>query len=436
MENDNNTLNQGQKAAAEAFFEFLFDPNSPEFILSGPAGTGKTYWMGYIIDTVMPRYAEMCKLLSIPADYLSVVMTATTNKAAQVLAEATGRPTQTIHSFLNLTMYEDYSSGKTRLRSNPRTWEVHQQIILFIDECSMIDAQLYKMIQEGTLRCKIVYVGDRNQLAPVTETLSPIYRNNSPLYELIEQMRTHNVDLQKLNAQLRETVVTGVFKPIHEVPGVIDYLTDEQMEMELDNTFRRQTKQSRVLAYTNRRVIQYNGHIRNFIRNLPDTFGPGEILVNSVAIKMGRNKSLAVECEVEIQANYGHSQVEIEQGLMLDVDYVRFTTSDGNIYNDVPIPTDRAHFNDLIKHYKSKKNWERFFYMKQTFPDLRPRDAATVHKSQGSTYETVFVDLDNLSTCHQKDQAARMLYVAFSRAKTRVCVYGNLAEKYGGFVRT
>ena len=43
MDNTPYTLNQGQKAAAEAFFEFLFDPNEKEFIISGPAGTGKTY---------------------------------------------------------------------------------------------------------------------------------------------------------------------------------------------------------------------------------------------------------------------------------------------------------------------------------------------------------------------------------------------------------
>ena len=99
------------------------------------------------------------------------------------------------------------------------------------------------------------------------------------------------------------------------------------------------------------------------------------------------------------------------------------------------VPTDRAHFDALVKYYKRQKNWERYFYLKQNFPDLRPRDAATVHKSQGSTYDSVFVDLGNISTCHQADQAARMLYVAFSRAKHKVYVYGDLAEKYGGFIR-
>ena len=160
MNNTQYNLNQGQKDAAEAFFSFLFDPSQKEFIMSGPAGVGKTYWMGHIIDEIMPRYHETCKLIGIDPEYENVVMTATTNKAAEVLEYATGRPTQTIHSFLNLTIYEDHSTGKTKLNKNPRTWTVHEKMIIFVDECSMIDSPLYKMIHEGTLKCKIVYVGD------------------------------------------------------------------------------------------------------------------------------------------------------------------------------------------------------------------------------------------------------------------------------------
>src|SRR6218665_1459551 len=149
------TLNMGQKAAADAFFEFLFNDAEKEFIISGPAGVGKTHLMGYIINTVMQRYTEMCKLLGTPPASTSVNMTATTNKAAEALSQATGRPTQTIHSFLNLKVTEDYSTGISKLIKTPN-WTVHTNIILFIDECSMIDAELDRIIGEGTNNCKIV----------------------------------------------------------------------------------------------------------------------------------------------------------------------------------------------------------------------------------------------------------------------------------------
>ena len=434
MNNTQYNLNQGQKDAAEAFFSFLFDPSQKEFILSGPAGVGKTYWMGYIIDEIMPRYHETCKLVGIDPEYENVVMTATTNKAAEVLEYATGRPTQTIHSFLNLTVYEDYSTGKMKLNKNPRTWTVHERMIIFVDECSMIDTPLYNMIHEGTLKCKIVYVGDHNQLAPVTEKLSPVYKQNSPMFTLTQQMRTSIPELMATNQQLRDTVETGIFHPLHEVPGIIEYLDDNNMQKMLDVVFANQTKESRVLAYTNRRVIEFNDYIRQK-RQLPDSFQPGEILINNSAIKLGRSKSLSVESEVTIQANRGLAKVKIDKDVVLTVEHLDFTSHLGEMFNHVPVPTDRAHFDALVKYYKRQKNWERYFYLKQNFPDLRPRDAATVHKSQGSTYDSVFVDLGNISSCHQADQAARMLYVAFSRARTKVYVYGDLAAKYGGFIR-
>lgn len=75
-----------------------------------------------------------------------------------------------------------------------------------------------------------------------------------------------------------------------------------------------------------------------------------------------------------------------------------------------------------------------YYSLKEQFPDLRPRDAATIHKAQGSTYNQVFIDLSDLSTCRNPDMAARLLYVAFSRAKERVVLYGKLAPKYGGLI--
>lgn len=421
-------LNQGQEAAADAFFEFLFS-NDKEFILSGPAGVGKTFWMGHIIDVIIPRYQEMCKLLGIEAIYEAVNMTATTNKAAEVLEAQTGRITSTVHSFLNLTIYEDYESGQTKLKKNPKLWTVHENKVLFIDECSMIDSGLEKVIQEGTHNTKIVYVGDRFQLAPVMEKLSPIYLKNSPMFELTQQMRTANPHLQALNQQLRDTVETNEFKPIQLVPGSIDHLDDDQMQDQLALTFAQPNKGSRILCYTNKRVAEFNEHIRD-MRQLPPELQVGEILVNGTAFKASR-KMISVESEVTITGNHGKDQMPIENGVMLDVEIIDATNQLGEAFYGLTSPTDRQHFNDLLKYYKRQKNWERFFYMKENFPDFRQRDAATVHKSQGSTYDSVFIDLGNISTNNKPEEVSRMLYVAFSRARNRVFLFGELAPKYG-----
>lgn len=431
-------LNQGQKAAAEAFFTFLFSDDK-EFIISGPAGVGKTYLMNFIVDCTMPRYHETCKLVGIDPVYTQVVMTATTNKAADVLAQATRRPAGTIHSFLNLTVRNDYSTGKTTL-NRTRNWEVHQNKIIFIDECSMIDSDLYRAINEGTVKCKIVYVGDHCQLAPVQEKLSPVYRQNSPFYELTEQMRNSGQPaLMAICQQLRETVETGVFKPIQIIPGVINHVDDYMMERAINHYFGQQTDVSRILAYTNNRVIQYNDHIRD-IRGLPVLYQPGEYLVNNGPVKIGRH-TLPAEATVKVLKDHGASKIDITPDVMLDVQRLQIMVgmgmgnADCASYADVMVPTNRDHFTALVKYFAKQKQWDRHFHLKETYPDLRPRDAATVHKSQGSTYETTFIDLSNISTCNMADQVARMLYVAFSRAKHEIVLYGDLASKYGGLIQ-
>jgi hypothetical protein len=435
MDSPDYTLNQGQRAAADAFFEFLFDDASKEFIISGKAGVGKTHLMGYIIDNTMLRYDEMCRLIGMQPLYRTVHMTATTNKAAEQLSRATHKNTQTIHSFLNLKVTEDFETGVSKLTKVPNAWKVHENIILFIDECSMIDKQLYAHLQEGTHNCKIVYVGDHNQLAPVMEDVSPIYRQNAPFFELTEPMRNNNQPaLIAVCQQLRATVETGIFQPIQIVPGVIDLLSDSEMDSAVTSHFMAQNPEERILAYSNKRVMQFNDHIR-VIRGLTGNFTAGELLVNNSTIKVGsRATTLNVETGITVVRNLGPDKAKITDDVDIDIDRLDIKTDLGDFYSEVPVPTDRTHINALLKHFKSIKNWERFYYVKG-FADFRARDAATVHKSQGSTYDAVFIDLTNISTCTQIDQTARMLYVAFSRAKTRVFLWGDLAPKYGGIIK-
>ena len=424
-------LNQGQKDAADAFFQFLFGPEK-EFIISGPAGVGKTLLMGYIIDIILPQYMETCKLMGVPPEYNEVVMTATTNKAAEVLSLSTKRPAETIHSFLNLKVQDDYSSGRSKLEKT-RNWQVHTGKIIFIDESSMIDKGLYAMLQEGTQACKIVFVGDHCQLAPVAEDLSPIYKTGAPFYELTQPMRTTVPELQALNAQLRETVETGVFKPIKLVPGVIDLLTDEEMQQGIDIMFKKQTTLTRILAFTNKKVIDYNDYIRE-MRVLPAGYTVGELLINTNSIQL-KAARLSVEEEVEITHLSDQSEkLPVDGDVELEVRYATLVSRMGTVFTDVPLPVDRSHFAALVQHYRARKNWNRYFHLKNTYPDLRQRDAATLHKAQGSTYDSVFVDLRNVSTCNIAPLVARLLYVGLSRARYRVYLYGELASKYGGVI--
>lgn len=437
-------LNQDQTKAAEGFFQFLLGPDK-ELRISGPGGVGKTFLMGHLIDNIMPMYEETCRMMGLPVEYHSVQMTATTNKAAEVLGIQTGRPTSTVHSFFGLKVVDDFSTGDSRVEKSS-AWTVHSNTILFIDEASMIDAQLYALIQEGTHKCKIVYVGDKDQLAPVKETLSPVYRRQMPMFELLEPMRTSIPELQALNQQMRDVVQSGRlvknnkneevmafdFTPIKIIPGLIDWISGPDFEQEIAQNFAQQTDSHVILAYSNPRVIEYNTHIRG-VRGLPMEFTAGEELISNTAVRFGKH-ALRVEDEITIkEVSPATAMHSLEEDVELEVRYAIITTAFGEEIS-VALPVDRNHFNALVKYYKKVKNWRLFYQLKNNYPDLRQRDARTVYKIQGSSVDTAYIDVGNISTCHNPSQVARMLYVAVSRARKRVVFYGDLAEKYGGLI--
>lgn len=434
-------LNEGQTLASEGFFEFLLGPDK-ELNLSGAGGTGKTFLLGHLIDEILPKYFETCKMMGVEPEYSSVHMTATTNKAAEVLGQQTGRPVSTVHSFFGLKVVDDYKTGVSVV-SKSNGWTVYSNIILIIDESSMIDSQLYAFIMEGTCKCKVVYVGDKNQMAPVKESLSPVYKRvGIPMFELLEPMRTNIPELHALNIQCRDTVESGEnslgifdFKPIKIVPGIIDWLSDEQFQDEIDTNFRTEGHDNVVLAYKNVRVVQINDYVRQ-LRGLPAHFTAGERLISNSAPRFGKF-SLSVEEEIKIL-----SMDEIVQNLIISesddistpVCYALVENAFGEQFN-IPIPMDTAHTAELIKYFKRIKKWHAYYFMRNNLPDLRQRDARTVYKIQGSSVGgTVYIDAADLSTCHNPSQAARQLYVAVSRARKRVAFHGKLAEKYGGLI--
>lgn len=424
------SLNAGQQAAADACFQFLFDDRK-ELNISGPGGVGKTFLMSYIIDTVIPRYHETCKMMGIEPRYPEFAVTATTNKAASVLSRATKQDAGTIHSFLGVKPKEDFKTGKSTLVKTNQ-WKVHENMILFVDEASMIDSELYYLIHAAMHNSKIVYLGDHCQLAPVMERISPVYRNNIEMAELTQPMRNaEQPALIEVCNQLRTTVETGEFHPIKIIPGVIDHADDWMMENEIAQAFEEQTFDSRILAYTNKRVMDYNEHIRE-LRKLPSEYVPGENLINNSAIQLEQTMMHGEQEFTLCSLSNETETVALPHDGKLEVKSAIIVARGGVKGLKVKLPVDRDHFQDLIKFYGRMKDFQTYFDLKNTYPDLRPADACTVYKAQGSTYDTVFIDLADISTCTNPRQAARMLYVAFSRAKSRIVLYGQLADRFGG----
>lgn len=428
-------LNADQQAAADEFYKFLIDPTQKEISISGPAGTGKTYLLQHLDQTVMPSYRELCKIMGYGEVINKVEFTALTNRAADVLSETMKKRAQTIHSFMNLKVYDDYDSGKQKIQKT-RNFNVHYQTLIFIDEASMIDETLYRIIQEGThSSCKIVYVGDHNQLSPVGERLSVVFSQpHIKRLELKTPVRNAaQPALMALCQQFRETVETGKFKPITLVPGVIELLSDQEMQAHVNGNFVDENYDSRILAYTNNQVKDYNDYIRS-IRGYGDRLHNKEIVINNTGMELPGNQgmlSAEMEFMVRIPDN-APDQTIIVDGSEIHAYTVQLISLKGGVIYTVLQPLDKDFATKLTKYFGRQKMWPQYFQMKNLFPDLRSRSASTVYKAQGSTFDSVYIDLQNIGTSNVPNQVARMLYVAASRPRNKIYFYGRLPDKYLG----
>ncbi len=82
--------------------------------------------------------------------------------------------------------------------------------------------------------------------------------------------------------------------------------------------------------------------------------------------------------------------------------------------------------NEIGKN-NSRSIWKQFFLIRDAFASVGPAAVLTIHRSQGSTFEEVFVDSD---VFWAKDKILRrqLIYVAVSRAKKAVWLVGNQRE--------
>ncbi|WP_199097269.1 AAA family ATPase [Dyella sp. ASV21] len=420
------TLNADQQAAAAAFTAFMVSPE-PELVISGPAGVGKTTLLKHLMSLKDP--ALMCSLLG-KKPITEWALTATTNKAAEVLQEATGITASTIHSYLGLRVVNDFESGQSKITRKGNS-DVVENTLIVVDECSMVDTQLRKYIEQCTLNCKIIYVGDHCQMAPVMETMSPVFADNDPVYLNTVVRSQHTPEITALCSQLRETVETGVFRPMVGNDTSIQFLDPAAAEQEIRKTFLHDMKaDARILCYTNAKVLAMNGYLRQ-ARNLPERWTKGEWAVsNSMSYGMGSKSNrpmLRVEQDVEI-LDVSHSEpwaVHVRgKDYFLPIYLVHTPVG---IFR---VPVDVNEYRGMVKELARLKEWVPHFNLKEYIADLRPRDACTVYKAQGSTYHTAFVDLGDIGTCTNPAQAARMLYVACSRATHRICFIGQLPARY------
>lgn len=412
-------LTQDQQKAVQAFVDFVLSDDNM-MVISGPAGVGKTALLKYLHRD--KQFRAMAEVLGVewPNTWH---FTATTNKAAEVINESmNGSGATTIHSLLGLIVRNDYTTGKTKLTRSGSSTVIHNAVIV-IDEASMVDDALLSMVLSCTSNCKIVFIGDHCQLAPVGTAISPVF-NLPRRVDLNEVVRSKGAPaITRLCEQLRHTVETGVFFPMEEVEGFIRHLSPEEAAQEIQTRFLEGDGDSRILAFTNNAVQGYNSHVRN-LRGMPQEPTPGEVMINNSTVILSPNHRIRTEQVVEI---LGEAHADTRVFGSFDLPIYRVDTSEGV----VEVARSAHDLSQALKHFQKKKDWYTFYQIKERIADFRPRTSSTVHKAQGSTLEHVYINLTDISRCTSNQEVARLLYVAASRATTSVNFIGKLAPRFG-----
>jgi exodeoxyribonuclease-5 len=76
-----------------------------------------------------------------------------------------------------------------------------------------------------------------------------------------------------------------------------------------------------------------------------------------------------------------------------------------------------------LKEMANEKNWNGFWKLKKYFHDIRHCYALTTHKHQGSTYQNIFIDVNDIYSNYDVEQRNKLLYVAMTRATDNVFFY-------------
>ncbi len=407
-------LTSGQQEALDKFVAFLLDPSEPVFVLTGYAGTGKSTLVQHLLDTV-PEIMKTLNFVNPNQTNYAIEVTATTNKAAEVLGYMLNDHIKTIHSLLGLRVHTDYRSNTTILIDARKT-EL-SNTLLFIDEASFIDGELLSFITQKTVhKCKVVFIGDPAQLAPVKCSVAPVFMAGFPTASLTEVMRqVAGNPIMDLATKFRETVSTGKFFSFQPDGVSIQHLDRSAFEQEILQEFLsadRMHHKSKILAWTNKRVEHYNKLIRSHAKGAPQ-IDKGDYCSMNSHISVNRR-------------NFQTDQVVYISDVLNTCEQYGIPGRTLELNDDVYVfmPDDWTTVKKAIVKWRQDAEYYKIAAA-DNWADLRATYACTVNKSQGSSYDKVYIDLSDISRCNNANQIARMLYVAVSRARHNVVFTGD-----------
>ena len=410
------TLNEEQASALDSIDGFL-SSDASFFVLSGSAGTGKTFCVRELVNRTKGRF----------------IFTAPTNKATKVLRESVTRDDykpecRTIYSLLKLRLEANGEVKELKAPEDPIDISAYKAVI--VDEASMVNAVLFQHIQEASKKFKIkfIFLGDAAQLPPVKELRSPVWE--LAFGSKLTKVMRHDNAILVLATALREQV--DRFAPsiklsqnndgeqgIWKYPG-IEF--EKQIILDVDAGAFVKPNGSKVIAWRNVEVDKFNSLIRN--RIFPQASGPwlvgDRVLFTAPAKDIDDAPMASTDDEGEV------TRVDTEWHAVhgdMKIFRIAITLDDNRtVVARVLHPESQVRFAKKVEELSAAANansrkWKDFWEFKDAFHSLRYAYAITAHRAQGSTYDTAFVYWQDILSNRNRQEAFRCLYVACTRPR-------------------
>lgn len=291
-----------------------------------------------------------------------IKIVAPTHKAVSVLADMDLPIYGTLHRFIqNLKIFTAYPLKNT---------------ILIIDESSFIGVDMYSKLMD--LDTKILFIGDKYQLPPIKNNFSPVFYSDLPTIGLSHSIRL-KPDVLDYCHKLRKAIDN--YSSIPELPN-----TGSFIHIGLDELKTNHNSDYPILCLRNSTVDKMNKHI----------IGRSDIQVGDL-----------------VYVDYGNSLDKQIARKVLAVEASNFKGIPTILYS---VDYDTG-FNTLqaTRYKKDRKILHHTVEVKHTY-------AITVHKSQGSTYDGVYIVLDDYLNHRDKELRLKLLYTAISRSKGDIYV--------------
>lgn len=369
--------------------------NNRVMVLTGGPGTGKTSTTRAIVDMLSDLG-------------MAVALCAPTGRAARRLANATGRPAQTIHRLIG-------SSSSGSGTGSSRGCGLGDADVVLVDENTMTDIQLMRALIRGMYQeSRIIMVGDVDQLPSVGpgRVLKDIIDSS-----VIPVVRLTQIFRQKGNGP--NMIVDGAHAINHGVMPELDIYSGPQSIQNgkmlfLDAPDDQAIKESVVNVMTD---IVESLHERD---SEDDAFDISQVLTPQKSTDSG------VEAINEaIQNRFNQKGEPLTEGGWLRLgDKVMQTTNNYDLAGGDGVPNGTVGtVMERLENGEAKLNMEgvRVVYPKNAISELTLCYACTIHKSQGSEYSIM---IGVVSKSHRYMLNRQLLYTAVTRGKSTVILVG------------